>query len=208
MPTLLLASRNAHKGEEIAAILGNWFTVQTLSNFPNAPEVVEDGDSFAANAIKKAVEIAAWVNDQALVKARPDLVLADDSGLAVDELGGAPGVRSARYAGGEGNAPDTANNTKLLGEMDDIPDELRGGQFQCVIALIVLGQAAEVVTFDGIVRGAIARTQTGKGGFGYDPLFIPNGYSQSFAELGPVVKNEISHRARALAKLAEHFSQG
>ncbi|MDP6794187.1 MAG: RdgB/HAM1 family non-canonical purine NTP pyrophosphatase [Verrucomicrobiota bacterium] len=208
MPRLILASRNVHKAKEIATILGNQFTVQTLANFPAAPEVVEDGETFAANAVKKAVEIAAWLNGQALGQARPDLVLADDSGLAVDALGGEPGVRSARYAGDEGNAPDTANNAKLLHKMDGIPERQRGAQFQCVLALIALGQAAQATMFDGICRGTIARAQTGKGGFGYDPLFIPEGHTESFAELGPVVKNEISHRARALAKLAEHFIEG
>ena len=208
MPNLLLASRNVHKAEEIATILSNQFTVQTLANFPAAPEVEEDGHTFTANAVKKAVEIAAWLKDQALGQARPDLVLADDSGLTVNALGGEPGVRSARYAGSEGNAPDNANNAKLLREMEGIPDELRGAQFQCVLALIALDQTAEAVTFDGICRGTIARAQTGKGGFGYDPLFIPKGNTQSFAELGPVMKNEISHRARALTKLAEHFKQG
>ena len=106
MPTLLIASRNAHKAEEIAAILGDDFTVQTLAKFPAAPEVVEDGDTFAANAVKKATEIAAWLGGQA----RPDFVLADDSGLEVDALDGAPGVHSARYAGGDDNAPDDVNN--------------------------------------------------------------------------------------------------
>ena len=206
MPTLLLSSRNAHKSDEIAAILDDRFTVQTLATFPDAPEVEEDADTFAANAVKKAVEIAAWLNGQPLDQARPDFVLADDSGLAVDALDGQPGVRSARYAGGDSNVPDAANNAKLLREMDDIPDGTRGAQFQCVLALAALGQAAEVVTFDGICRGTIARVQTGEGGFGYDPLFIPDGHSRSFAELGQVVKNEISHRARALAKLADHFA--
>ena len=206
MPRLILASRNAHKAEEIAAILGDGFTVQTLAKFPAAPEVVEDGDTFAANAVKKATETAAWFGNQALGQARPDFVLADDSGLAVDALGGAPGVRSARYAGGDSNAPDAANNAKLLRELDGVPDGNRGAQFQCVLALAALGQAAEVRTFDGMCRGRIAQTQSGQGGFGYDPLFIPDGHNLSFAELGRDVKNRISHRARALAKLADHFA--
>ena len=125
MPTLLIASRNAHKAEEIAAILGDDFTVQTLAKFPAAPEVVEDGDTFAANAVKKATEIAAWLGGQA----RPDFVLADDSGLEVDALDGAPGVHSARYAGGESNAPDDANNAKLLRELADVPDGNRVRNF-------------------------------------------------------------------------------
>ena len=202
MPTLLIASRNAHKAGEIAAILSDDFTVRTLAKFPAAPEVVEDGDTFAANAVKKATEIAAWLGSQA----RPDLVLADDSGLEVDALDGAPGVHSARYAGGESNAPDGANNAKLLHELADVADESRGAQFQCVLALIALGQAAKVRTFEGICRGRIAQAQAGQGGFGYDPLFVPDDHELSFAELGREVKNAISHRARALAKLADHFA--
>ena len=204
MPTLLIASRNAHKAGEIAAILGDDFTVQTLAKFPAAPEVVEDGDTFAANAVKKATEIAAWLGSQA----RPDLVLADDSGLEVDALDGAPGVHSARYAGGDDNAPDDANNAKLLRELADVPDDNRGAQFHCVLALVALGQAAEVRTFEGICRGRIAQAQAGQGGFGYDPLFVPDDHDLSFAELGPLVKNTLSHRARALAKLAEYLGRG
>ena len=208
MPTLLIASGNAHKAEEIAAILGGGFSVQTLASFPSAPKVVEDGGTFSANAIKKAVEIAVWLGGQAIAQALPNFVLADDSGLEVDALGGAPGIHSARYAGGDSNASDKANNAKLLHELADAADGKRGAQFQCVLALVKLGQEAEVQTFKGICRGSIAEVQTGQGGFGYDPLFIPDGHTQSFAELGREVKNEISHRARALAKLAEHFSQG
>jgi XTP/dITP diphosphohydrolase len=125
--------------------------------------------------------------------------------LEVDALGGAPGLHSARYTGSDGNAPDAANNAKLLRELDGVADGNRGAQFQCVLALTALGQAAEVRTFEGICRGRIAQAQTGQGGFGYDPLFVPDGHDLSFAELGREVKNTISHRARALAKLAEHF---
>jgi len=201
MLTLIIASRNAHKSEEIAEILGDGFTVETLAKFPAAPEVVENGDTFAANAIKKATELAAWLDGQAL----PDFVLADDSGLEVDALGGKPGIHSARYAGDDGNAPDEANNTKLLRELAGAADGSRGAQFHCVLALTALGQAAEVRTFEGICRGRIAQAQAGRGGFGYDPLFVPDGHDLSFAELGREVKNAISHRARALAKLAEYF---
>ena len=201
MPTLLIASRNVHKAEEIAAILGDDFSVQTLAKFPASPEVVEDGDTFAANAVKKATEIADWLGFQA----RPDLVLADDSGLKVDALDGAPGIHSARYAGGDDNAPDVANNAKLLRELADVPEDNRGAQFHCVLALVALGQVAEVRTFEGICRGRIAQAEGGQGGFGYDPLFVPDGHELSFAELGREVKNAISHRAQALAKLAEYF---
>jgi XTP/dITP diphosphohydrolase len=206
MPSLLIASRNAHKAAEIAAILGENFDVQSLARHAAAPEVEENGDTFTANAVKKAAETAAWLNSQAPGQALPDFVLADDSGLAVDSLDGAPGVRSARYAGGGGNSTDAANNARLLHELTDVDDRNRGAQFQCVLALATLGQAGEVRTFEGICRGRIAQAESGEGGFGYDPLFIPKGHDLSFAELGPDIKNRISHRARALAKLADHFA--
>ena len=205
MPSLLIASHNAHKAAEIAEILGENFDVQSLARHHGAPEVEEDGDTYTANAVKKAAETAAWLSNQAFGQALPDFVLADDSGLAVDALGGAPGVHSARYAGGDDNAPDDVNNAKLLRELTDVPDDNRGAQFHCVLALVALGQAAEVRTFEGICRGRIAQAQTGQGGFGYDPLFVPDGHELSFAELGREVKNAISHRARALAKLSEYF---
>ena len=208
MPSLLIASHNAHKAAEIAAILGENFDVQSLARHHGAPEVEEDGDTYTANAVKKAAETAAWLSSQALAQALPDFVLADDSGLAVDALGGAPGVHSARYAGGDGNSTDEANNAKLLRALAGVPGDNRGAQFQCVLALAALGQASEVRTFDGICRGRIAQAESGQVGFGYDPLFIPDGHDLSFAELGPLVKNAISHRARALAKLAEYLGRG
>jgi XTP/dITP diphosphohydrolase len=208
MPILLIASRNAHKAEEIAAILGDSFTVQTLAKFPATPEVVENGDTFTANAVKKVGETAAWLSSQALGQALPDFVLADDSGLAVDALGGAPGVHSARYDSGDGNSTDEANNAKLLRALAGVPGDDRGAQFQCVLALAALGQAGEVRTFEGTCRGRIAQAESGHGGFGYDPLFIPDSHDLSFAELGREVKKAISHRARALAKLAEYLGRG
>ena len=206
MLSLLIASHNTHKAGEIAAILGKNFDVQSLARHPGAPEVEENGDTFTANAVKKAVETASRLGGQALGQALPDFVLADDSGLAVDALGGAPGVRSARYAGGDGNSTDAANNAKLLCALVGVADGNRGAQFQCVLALAALGQGGEVRTFEGICRGRIARAESGEDGFGYDPLFIPGGHDLSFAELGPDIKNSTSHRARALAKLADHFA--
>ena len=207
MPTLIIASRNAHKAEEIGAILGDGFTVQTLAAFPDAPPVIEDGDSFAANATKKSREIAAWLENQALGQALPDFVLADDSGLEVDALDGAPGIHSARYASGEneGNAADADNNAKLLRELAIVPASDRGAQFRCVLALTALGQADKTELFEGICRGQISQAESGDGGFGYDPLFILDGFTQSFAELGAATKNTLSHRAKALAKLAAFF---
>ena len=208
MPSLLIASHNAHKAAEIAAILGENFDVQSLARHHGAPEVEEDGDTYTANAVKKAAETAAWLSSQVLAQALPDFVLADDSGLAVDALGGAPGVHSARYAGGDGNSTDEANNAKLLRALAGVPGDNRGAQFQCVLALAALGQAGEVRTFEGTCRGRISQANSGQGGFGYDPLFIPDGHDLSFAELGREVKNAISHRARALAKLAEYLGRG
>ncbi len=207
MPTLIIASRNTHKAEEISTILGNGFDVQSLAAFPDAPPVIEDGDSFAANATKKACEIASWLESQALGQARPDFVLADDSGLEVDALGGAPGIHSARFAAddNEGNAADADNNAKLLQELADVPANKRGAQFRCILALTALGQANSTELFEGVCRGRISQMETGEGGFGYDPLFIPDGYDNSFADLGPATKNTLSHRAKALAKLAGFF---
>ena len=204
MPTLLIASRNAHKAEEIGAILGDEFTILTLATFPDAPPVIEDGDSFAANATKKSHEIATWLENHAL----PDYILADDSGLEVDALGGAPGIHSARYASGEkqGNATDSDNNAKLLREMADVPEADRDAQFRCVLALTPLGQAVGTELFEGICRGRISQSEAGSGGFGYDPLFIPDAFTQSFAELGSATKNTLSHRAKALANLAAFFN--
>ena len=203
MPTLLIASRNAHKAKEIGAILGDEFTILTMATFPDAPPVIEDGDSFAANATKKSREIATWLENQAL----PDYILADDSGLEVNALGGAPGIHSARYASGEkqGNATDSDNNAKLLREMADVPEADRSAQFRCVLALTPLSQALRTELFEGICRGRISQSEAGSGGFGYDPLFIPDGFTQSFAELGSATKNTLSHRAKALANLAAFF---
>ena len=207
MLTLLIASRNAHKAEEIATILGDGFAILSMAAFPDAPPVIENGDSFAANATKKSREIAAWLKKQALGQALPDFVLADDSGLEVDALGGAPGIHSARYAYGEneGNAADSDNNKKLLRELATVSAPDRGAQFRCVLALTALGQADKTELFDGICRGRISQAEAGDGGFGYDPLFIPDGFTQSFAELGADTKNTLSHRANALAKLAAFF---
>ena len=207
MLTLLIASRNAHKAEEIATILGDGFAILSMAAFPDARPVIEYGDSFAANATKKSREIAAWLKNQALGQALPDFVLADDSGLEVDALGGAPGIHSARYASDEkqGNATDADNNAKLLREMADVPEAERGAQFRCVLALTPLGQTFRTELFEGICRGRISQSEAGGGGFGYDPLFIPDGFTQSFAELGSAIKNTLSHRAKALANLAAFF---
>lgn len=205
LTTLLIATRNEHKVGEIRAILGAPFCCRTLRDCPGAPVTIEDAPTFAGNAAKKALELAAYAaaNPGPGV---PDFVLADDSGLEVDALDGAPGVHSARFAAGSqtGNSPDAANNAKLLRLLAEVPSERRTARFRCVIALVPLrgvtpNSAPQI--FDGDCEGRIQFAAAGLGGFGYDPLFIPNGFTQSFAELGEDVKNRLSHRARALEKL-------
>jgi len=186
MQKLLVATGNAHKTEEIRTMLGTGYEVKDLKSHPELPPVAETGVTFLENATLKAVEISRVV---------PGLVLSDDSGLEVDALDGAPGVYSARYAGEDGN--DELNNSKLLKELAKV--EERSARFRCVM---VLAENGEVLAhFDGAVEGRIITERTGSGGFGYDPLFVPEGYNQSFAELGAEVKNTLSHRARAMEKV-------
>jgi len=220
MTTLLIATRNAHKVGEIQAILGAGFRCLTLKEFPAAPAVVEDANTFAGNATKKAMELARWLVAQHstfnIQHSTPRFVLADDSGLEVDVLNGAPGVHSARFAALDRseNSHDTDNNAKLLRLLKDVPPEKRTARFRCVIALVPVpagkiesaspvcfADEFEPQIFDGACEGRIQLTASGQGGFGYDPLFVPDGFTQSFAELGEDVKNQLSHRAKALAKL-------
>ena len=222
MVTLLIATRNRHKVGEIGAILGNGFHCGALDEFPDAPEGVEDARTFAGNATKKAVALAKWLAQTQ--RARDLWVLADDSGLEVDALGGAPGVHSARFAaldtGQPGNSSSAENNTKLLRLLGDLPSEKRTARFRCVLALtpvpnpelrgaspVCSAEEAELRTelFEGACEGRIGFAPQGPGGFGYDPLFIPEGQQATFAELGEVVKNGMSHRARALASLKARF---
>jgi XTP/dITP diphosphohydrolase len=209
MRTLIIATRNRHKVGEIRAVLGEEYRYLTLSELPTAPEVVEDGATFADNARKKAVELAAWLADSHNELAGDrSFVIADDSGLEVDALDGAPGVHSARFAAEEtgvtGNAPDNANNTRLLRLLADIPPAKRTARFRCVIAVARVPDASPdaVSLHEGSCEGHILEAARGTAGFGYDPLFQPDGYEQTFAELGEAVKNRISHRARALTALA------
>lgn len=223
MTTLLIATRNAHKVGEIRAILGAQFRFLTLNDFSDAPKVVEDAPTFAGNAEKKAVELAKWICGIPRSALRtPQFVLADDSGLEVDALNGAPGVHSARFAAmdsaNSGNTPDADNNAKLLHLLKDVPPEKRTSRFHCVIALVGVPEGRTEVaspvcyadefeprTFDGVCEGRIILAPRGKNGFGYDPLFVPIGFEQTFAELGDEVKNRLSHRAKALAKVKEFF---
>lgn len=212
--TLLIATRNDHKVGEIRAILGEQFCYLTLKDFPDAPPVIEDADTFAGNATKKAVALAQWLAEMRSAKrrVRNGFVLADDSGLEVDALDGKPGVHSARFAAmdstAQGNSPDADNNAKLLRLLSSVPTEKRTARFRCAIVLFATRSDSEDSTrlFDGVCEGRLDFTPHGAGGFGYDPLFIPTGFEVSFAELGEAVKNQISHRARALEKLKTDFA--
>jgi len=183
---LLIATRNPHKLAEIRALFVlPGLTIVGADAFGGLPDVVEDGSSFQANGVKKAVTLA--------LRARC-WTLADDSGLEVEALNGEPGVQSARYAG---EPPDTsANNAKLLRALESV--EQRAARFVCVVALSSPGGRAQIV--EGVCPGRILRESRGTQGFGYDPMFVPDGYSLSFAEMDAALKNTISHRARALQR--------
>ncbi|MDQ6940002.1 MAG: RdgB/HAM1 family non-canonical purine NTP pyrophosphatase [Verrucomicrobiota bacterium] len=191
MIPLLLATRNAHKTREFAQILGSEFVLSDLTSQPEIPAIEETGQTFEENAALKAVTIS---------KVKSGLVAADDSGLEVDVLGGAPGIFSARYSGG--SASDQENIGKLLRELGD--EEHRCARFRCAIVLARDGKALDA--FAGELEGAISRQPRGKNGFGYDPVFIPAGYDRTFAELGEETKNRISHRARAIAQLRDYLN--
>ncbi len=182
---LLIATRNLNKLAEIRQIL-NWPEVEllTIRDLPDLPDVEEDGTTFEENALKKAGELARLTGHW---------TLADDSGLEVAALDNAPGVNSARYAGGHGD--DSANNRKLLHEMQGQTD--RRARFRCVLALVA--PDGRRWTVEGVCCGTLLEQPRGTGGFGYDPLFVPEGASLSFGELSAEEKNRISHRAKALA---------
>ncbi|MFQ6091996.1 MAG: XTP/dITP diphosphatase [bacterium] len=183
---LVVATRNRGKIREIKSILHD-LGLQILSclDFPELPQVVEDGESFRENAIKKAETVCKY----ALLPS-----LADDSGLEVDALGGRPGVLSSRFAGPE--CSDEKNMAKLLKLMRDVPQSRRQARFRCVVALALPGEAPQTV--EGRCDGIISSEPRGRTGFGYDPIFVVPEYGKTFAELGEGVKNRISHRARAL----------
>lgn len=194
MRRLLIATKNAHKTQEIRAVLGNGFDVHDMCTYPEVPSPEETGKTFAENAAIKAL---------AASQAFDGWVLADDSGLCVDALGGAPGVISARYAG-EG-ATDSDNRRRLLEALEPFSEwQQRRARFQCVLILAKEGQVRGV--FQGAVEGFILTLEQGAGGFGYDSLFVPDGHSDSFGVLPAEVKNSISHRARALHAFGQWLS--
>jgi XTP/dITP diphosphohydrolase len=186
---LCIATRNLHKVHEMAPFLGLW-QVKSSDDYPDLEEVEETGDSFLANATLKAV---------ATSQAIPDYVLADDSGLECDALEGAPGVFSARYGGIPSSSE--KNNAKLLQELARVnatTPQQRAARYRCVLVLAKDGQA--LASFDGVCEGTIALGPKGTGGFGYDPLFIPQGYARTFGQLTEKTKNTLSHRGHALKK--------
>jgi XTP/dITP diphosphohydrolase len=199
---LLLATRNPHKTREFSELLGKNFKLIDLTALPEIATPEETGRTFKENAVLKA--IAASQDRPAFARLRRGehlLVIADDSGLEVDALDGAPGIYSARYAGENASAGD--NISKLLRELSarNIADEKRSARFRCVTALARSGKL--LGTFEGAVEGNIVDPPRGTGGFGYDPVFQPTGFQQTFAEMPPELKNKISHRAQAIAALRE-----
>jgi XTP/dITP diphosphohydrolase len=190
MQTLLIATRNGHKTREIGQILGSGWDVRDLGSLPHAPNIEETGATFEENAALKAITIS---------KIFTGLVLADDSGLEVDALEGAPGVRSARFAGP--NATDAENRFLLVQKLRNLGGHEFPARFRCVMVLASQGEL--LGSFGGVVRGKLVLEERGQSGFGYDSLFIPQGYTETFGELQSEIKNSLSHRGRALAHVLE-----
>ena len=183
---IVAATRNRHKFEEYKALLADQkVELRSLMDYPGCPDVPETGTSFRENASQKALAVCRYCDAP---------TFADDSGLEIEALGGAPGIYSARYA-----ATDAERIARVLRELKDAPS--RRARFVCVIAIAVNGEVVE--TFEGTVSGTILTKPRGENGFGYDPIFLPDGEDRSFAELPAEVKNKISHRARAVAKAVE-----
>jgi XTP/dITP diphosphohydrolase len=196
---VVLATRNAHKIGELRAILADLgvdVDLVGVTEYPDVPDVAETELSFAGNALLKAVAVAEATGLPAI---------ADDSGICVDALNGMPGIFSARWAGKHGD--DTANLDLLLAQVSDVPDEHRGAQFVCAAALAEPGGTRRIVE-EGRIEGVLLRERHGEGGFGYDPIFRPDGHDVTTAELTAQEKNRISHRRRAFAALAPHLREG
>ena len=191
---IVFATNNKHKLSEIRDILGNEIEVLSLDEIDCHADIPETSDTLEGNALQKAH----YVSDNYHISC-----FADDTGLEVDALGGEPGIYSARYAGN--NHDSEANMTKLLAKLGD--NKNRKARFRTVIALILDGKNVEEKIFEGIVEGSIIKERRGGEGFGYDPIFQPEGYNHTFAELGSDIKNKISHRARATAKLVDELKQ-
>jgi XTP/dITP diphosphohydrolase len=195
---IIIASGNTHKVSEFQQLLeGLKLKVESAAVVGGMPEVEENGQTFAANALLKAEALRALSPETAYV-------LADDSGLEVDYLQGAPGIYSARYAGAD--ADDAANRKQLLSALSAVAMPERGGRFRCVLCL--LSPTGEARYFDGTCAGAITTEASGSEGFGYDSIFIPEGYTETFGELGETVKSRLSHRALAVRALCSYLSAG
>ena len=192
MKELVFATNNAHKLEEIRAILGNKINILSLNDINCHEDIPETADTLEGNAALKAEYVFNHYGKDCF---------ADDTGLEVEALNGEPGIYSARYAGGDGHDSE-ANMTKLLTNMED--KDNRRARFRTSICLI---EGGKKYFFDGIVNGEIIRSRRGGAGFGYDPIFVPEGYTETFAEMGNDEKNKISHRARAVAKLCDYLNQ-
>jgi XTP/dITP diphosphohydrolase len=191
---LLIATRNRGKAREFRKLFGGTVRISDLNDYPEIPEIAETGSTFEENATIKAVAASQHC---------PGIVLGDDSGLEVDSLGGVPGICSARYSG-EG-ATDQRNIEKLRDDLANFCKEQRVARFRCVLALAQEGKL--IRTFAGAVEGMVIDQVRGTGGFGYDPIFVPNGFDQTLAELPAGVKNRISHRAKAMEALKAHLEK-
>ena len=194
MLKIVIATRNSGKISEIQSIINNsdfknMVETETLLSYPDIPEIIEDGNTFSENAAKKALTVAKFTGH---------VSIADDSGLEVDALGGAPGVFSARFAGEK--ATDSENIKKLMALLKDTPSGKRGARFVCVIAIAT--PSGDVRLAEGDCAGFIAEEVRGTSGFGYDPVFVVPEYGKTFAELGSEIKNKISHRAAALGRIS------
>lgn len=201
---IVIATRNRKKAEEIKRIIGEELAkdssrsadirIFTLNDFPDCPEVIEDAGTIKGNAIKKALTVAKHIGMTAL---------ADDSGIEVYTLDGRPGVLSSRYAGAD--ADDIKNVEKLLNEMRCVDDDKRGARFVCTVALS--SPEGCVITFDGYIEGRIGKYPMGSGGFGYDPVFYPEGHTKTFAEIPDDEKDAISHRGKALRECFQYVNR-
>jgi XTP/dITP diphosphohydrolase len=190
MQTLLIATRNRHKTREIGQMLGSGWDVRDLSTLPHAPKIEEAGVTFEENATLKALPIS---------RIFTGLVLADDSGLEVEALSGAPGVYSARFAGP--NADDADNRFLLIQKLQILGGQEFAARFRCVMVLASQGEL--LGSFTGTIKGNVVLQERGESGFGYDSIFVPQGYTETFGELQAEIKNSLSHRGRALAKVLE-----
>jgi XTP/dITP diphosphohydrolase len=190
MQTLLIATRNRHKTREIGQMLGSGWDVRDLSTLPHAPKIEETGSTFEENATLKALPIS---------RIFTGLVLADDSGLEVEALSGAPGVYSARFAGPE--ADDAENRFLLIQKLRNLGGQEFAARFRCVMVLASQGEL--LGSFTGTIKGKVVLEERGESGFGYDSVFVPRGYTETFGELQAEIKNSLSHRGRALAKVLE-----